>query len=90
MEVCDGTGWDFEYGDSDFSLKSNGSNEYPKKFRQFLRLLNKVVTKYGVTRMSWYGFFTKEKQRSRDNREELPKTPSNDRKRSVQHLRPGA
>jgi hypothetical protein len=48
QEACDGTGWQFEYADSDFSLASHGSNAYPKKFNRFLRLLNKVVAKYHV------------------------------------------
>ncbi len=52
MEACDGTGWEFEYADSDFSLKSDGSNAYPKNFRQFLRLLNRVLSKYDVPRVS--------------------------------------
>jgi hypothetical protein len=52
LEACDGTNWEFEYADSDFSLKSGGSNAYPKNFRQFLKLLNKVLAKHGVPEVS--------------------------------------
>lgn len=40
LPVCDGTQWSLSYKMDGVTKRSHGSNDYPKDFTQFLKLLN--------------------------------------------------
>ncbi|ESU22898.1 hypothetical protein FEDK69T_18030 [Flavobacterium enshiense DK69] len=50
-DVLDGTQWEFEFAFMDTTLKSHGSNKYPKEFDQFLALLNKLLSKHNIPKV---------------------------------------
>ena len=46
--IMDGTQWELEFTHNETSLTCVGSNEFPRGFTRFLKLINTILSKNGI------------------------------------------